>query len=74
MSDLLSQETLGIIGHEEHLKYLHERMQEDELIIQQVKGLNEKIVNNLVARATVSNCLLRDQFRVTPQRVADIKS
>ena len=27
-------------GQEEHLKYLHDRMQEDELNIQLVKGLN----------------------------------
>ena len=47
-------------GQEEHLKYLHDRMQEDELNIQQVKGLNGKIVKSLVAQAAVSNCLLED--------------
>ena len=60
--------------HEEHMKYLHDRLQEDELIIPQVKGLNEKIVKSLVAQAVVSNCLLEDQLRVIPQRVAKIKS
>ena len=60
-------------GQEEHLKYLHDRLQEDELIIEQVKGLNEKIVKSLVAQAAVSNCLLEDQPRVT-QRVAEIQS
>ena len=61
-------------GQEEHLKYLHDRMQEDELNIQQVKGLNEKIVKSLVAQAAVSNCLLEEQLRVTPQKVAEVKS
>ena len=52
--------------NEENLKYLNDRMQEVELIIHQVKGLNEKIVRNLVAQDGVSNCLLEDQLRVTP--------
>ena len=46
-------------------------MQEDELIIQQVKGLNEKIVKSLVAQVAVSNFLQEDQLRVTPQKVAE---
>ena len=61
-------------GNEEHLKYLHHKLQEDELILQQVKGLNEKVVNNLVAQDAVSNCLLKDQLIFTPQRVEEIKS
>ena len=61
-------------AHEEHLKYLHDRQQEDELHIQLVKGLNEKVVKGLVAQAVDSNCLLEDHLRVTPQRIADIKS
>ena len=56
------------------MKYLHDRQQEDKLHIQLVKGLNEKVVKGLVAQAAVSNFLLDDQLRVTPQRVADIKS
>ena len=59
---------------EEHLKYLHNRLQEDELHIQLLKGLNEKVVKFLVAQAAVNNCLLEDELRVTPQRVAEIKS
>ena len=39
-----------------------------------VKGLNEKLVKYLVAQGKVSNCLLEDHLRVTPQRVAKIKS
>ena len=56
------------------MKYLHDRMQEDEIHIQLVKGLSEKVVKGLVAQATVSNFLLEDQLRVTPLRVAEIKS
>ena len=56
------------------MKYLHDRMQEDEIHIQLVKGLNEKVIKGLVAQATISNCLLEDHLRVTPLRVADIKS
>ena len=59
---------------EEHLKYLHDRLQEYELNIQLVKGLNEKVVNGLVAQAAVSNFLLEDHLRVTPLIVAEIKS
>ena len=59
---------------EDHLKYLHDRLQEDELHIQLVKGMDEKVVKGLVAQAAVSNFMLEDQLRVTPQRVAEIKS
>ena len=54
------------LGQEEHLKYLHDRLQEDELNIQLVKGLNEKVVKILVAQVAVNNCLLEDHLRVTP--------
>ena len=63
-----------IPDQEEQLKYLHDRMQEDELNIQLVKGLNKKVVKGLVAQAATINCLLEDQLRVTPQRVVEIKS
>ena len=59
---------------EEHLKYLHEKLQEDELNIQQVKGLNEKVVKSLVAQVAVNNCLLEDQLRVITPKAAEIKS
>ena len=62
------------LGQKEHMKYLHDWMQEDELNIQLVKGLNEKVVKCLVVQAVVSNFLLEDQLRVTPPRVAEIKS
>ena len=62
------------LDREEHLKYLQVRLQEDELGIQQVKGLNEKEVKNLVAQDAVSNYLLEDQLQVNPPKVAEIKS
>ena len=55
------------------MKYLHDRLQEDEINIQFINGLDEKVIKNLVAQAVVSNFLLENQFRVTPKRVADIK-
>ena len=61
-------------SQEEHLKYLHDRLQEDELHIQLVKVLNEKVIKSLVAQVAINNCLLEDQLRVTPPRVADIKT
>ena len=60
--------------HEEHLNHLHDRLQEDELSIQLIKGLNEKVIKGVVAQAAVSNFLLEDQLRVTPPRVANIKT
>ena len=74
MPNHCSQKTSGIPRQEEHLKYLHDRLQEDELNIQQIKGLNEKIVKGLVAQAAINNFLLEDQLRVTPQKVVEIRS
>ena len=61
-------------AHEEHLKKLHDRMQEDDLSIELIKGLNEKVIKSMVAQAAVSNFLLDNQLRVTAPRVADIKT
>ena len=61
-------------GQQEHLKYLHDRLQEDDLNIQQIKCLNEKIVKGLFAQAAVNNFLLEDHLRVTPHKVAEIRS
>ena len=63
----------GFPTQEEHLKYLHDRLQEDELNIQLIKDVNEKVVKGLIAQATVNNFLLEDQLRVTPPRVTEIK-
>ena len=54
------------------MKQLHVRTQEDELGIQLVKSLNEKVIKNAIAQAVVSNCLLEDQLRVIPATLADI--
>ena len=35
--------------HEEHLKQLHDRLQENELSIQLIKGLNEKVIKSMVS-------------------------
>ena len=51
-----------LLGHEEHLKQLHARLQEDELVIQLIKILDEKVCKSVIAQATVSNCWLEDQL------------
>ena len=61
-------------AQEDHLKYLDDRLKEDEINIKLVKGLNENVIKILVAQATDTNFLLEDQLRVTPSRVEDIKS
>ena len=49
-------------------------MQEDELNIRLIKGLDEKVIKILVDQDAVNNCLLEGQLRVTPPRVVDIKT
>ena len=56
------------------MKYLHDMMQEDELNIQHVKGINEKVVKRLVEQVAVNNFLLEEQRRVTLPRAAEINS
>ena len=56
------------------MKHLHDRLHEDELSIQLIKGLNEKLIKSRVTQVAVSNCILEDHLRVTPPRVADIKT
>ena len=49
-------------AHEEHLKQLHDRLQEDELGIQMIKSLDDKVLKGVSAQATVNNCRLEDQL------------
>ena len=60
--------------HEEHLQQLHARFQEDELSIPLITNLDERVIKNVIAQATVSNFLLDDQFRLLPARMADIRA
>ena len=60
-------------AHEEHLKKLKDKLQEDELNIQLVKGLDAKVIKGLVAQEKIHNYLLKYLLRVTPARVAYIK-
>ena len=52
---------------------MKDKLQEDELNIQLVKGLDAKALKSLAAQAAVSNYLLEYLLRVIPVRVADIK-
>ena len=63
-----------MLDHERFLKQLQEKWQEDEQGIQLVEGLDEKVLKNAIAQATVSSHLLEDQLRLIPARVANIKS
>ena len=56
------------------MKYLQDRLQEDGLKTQQVKGIFEKEVKSLVAQVTINNFLVEDQLRVTPPKSTEIKS
>ena len=59
--------------HEEYLKKLQVRWQEDELGIQLIKILYEKVLKIVIAQETISNHLLEDQIRLIPSRVANVK-
>ena len=45
-------------AHEEYLQHLHTRFQEDELNMQSIKNLDERVLKNVIAQAAVNNCLL----------------
>ena len=51
-----------LLEHEEYLKQLQVRWQEDELGIQLIKSLDEKALKTVIAQAAVSNHLLEDQI------------
>ena len=48
--------------HEDHLKQLHARWEEDELGIQLIKSLDERVLKNVIVQAAVRNHLLEDQL------------
>ena len=50
----------NLLTHKEHLKQLHARFQEDELGIQLIKNLDERVIKNVIAQVAVNNCLLED--------------
>ena len=60
--------------HEEHLKQLHARWQEDELGIKFIKSLDERVLKNVISEVAVRNHLLEDQLRFLPSRMANLKA
>ena len=48
--------------HEEHLKQLHDRLQEDELGIHLIKSLDDKVLKSVITQAIVNNYRLEDQL------------
>ena len=63
-----------MLDHEEHLKQLHARWQEDELGIQLIKILDERVLKNVISQVAVSSHLLEYQLRLLPIRMPTIKS
>ena len=57
-----------------HLKYLHDILCEDEQSIQKIEGTTEEVVKSWIAQAFVINYLSEDLYRVTPPKMAEIKS
>ena len=60
--------------HEENLNQLHAGFQEDELDIRLIKNLDERVIKNVIAQATLSNFLLEDQLQLLPARMVDIRA
>ena len=57
-----------LLAHESNLKQLHDRLQEDELGIQMIKSLDDKVLKSVITQATVNNCRVEDQLRLLPAR------
>ena len=74
MSNICKERLEELPEHEEYLKQLQVKWQEDELGIQLVKSLDEKVLKILIAQATVRNHLLEDQLRLIPARVENRKA
>ena len=62
------------LGKDEHLKYLQDRLHEDELSIQKIEDITEEVIKNWISKAFFSNYLLEDLYRVTPTKMNEIKS
>ena len=52
----------GLLEHEEYLKQLQARWQEDELGIQLIKSLDEKVLRIVITQEAVGNHLLEDKI------------
>ena len=64
----------AIPEHELFTGLLQRRYQEDEKKIQQVKDLDEQILKNAVAHATVSIHLLEYPLRLSPTIIEEVKN
>ena len=59
---------------DEHLKYLQDRLREDELSIQKIKGITEEVVKYWIAQASINNYLLEYLYKVTPPKMTEKES
>ena len=64
----------ALLEHEMFLKQLQDKCSEDEQANQQVKELDEKILNTEEAHSAVSIHLLEDQLRLIPASIAGVKT
>ena len=53
---------------------MHARWQEDELGIQLIKSMDERVLKNVISQEAVSNHLLEYQLRLLTSWMANIKS
>ena len=56
------------------MAYLQDILHEDEQYIQKVEIINEADVRTWVAQASVSNYILEDLYRTTPERVTRVET
>ena len=59
---------------DQHLKYLQDRLHEDEQSIQKIEGISDEVVKTWIAQASSSNYLLEDLYRVTTPKMAKVES
>ena len=59
---------------DQHLNYLHDRLDEHEQRIQKIEGISDEVVKSWIAQASISNHLLEDLYRVTPPKMAEVES
>ena len=64
----------AILEHKLFIEHLQNIYQEDEQEIQQVKDLDEQILNNAVAHVAIIIHLLEDQLCLSPTRIEGVRN
>ena len=58
---------------DQQLKYLQDKLHEDEKSIQKIEEISEEVVKTYIAQASISNNLIEDLYRVTPQKMVEVE-